>query len=79
MSKPAFPRPYSEILNDDGGKLQQFADEDGMSLLDWFAGQALISHVAASNRIGTVTAEECAEASFIIAEAMIEESERRNK
>lgn len=45
----------------------------GMSLLDWFAGQALLGEVGAPSR----TAEACARHAYQIAEAMMAERAKR--
>jgi hypothetical protein len=57
-------------------------DLRGMSLLDWFAGQALAGVWAGREsdfaRIQQPTATDVAKASYLIAEAMMNERKRRN-
>lgn len=89
MSKPAYPRPYSEILSDDGGKLQQFVDEKGMSLLEYYAGQAMTgmlmsdTNLESLDRIAIRKGDETEKAvsviCFKIAEAMVKEAEKRSQ
>lgn len=62
---PAFPRP---------GFDQPAGMEDGMSLKDWFAGQALAGIVANNN---AVTASTAASWSYDFASAMLAERKRR--
>lgn len=74
MNKPAFPRPYSEWHED--GMKHELPQQQGMSLLEYYAGQALAGYMAISE--GTwFTGDEVN--LFHIAEAMIKESEKRKE
>lgn len=78
---PAFPRPYSEA--DAGKRTNPFYEQDGMSLRDYFAGQALqaIMHHKLSQPLepGYDTREGCAkgysESAYVIADAMLKARE----
>lgn len=67
---PVFPRPYSS-----GSQ-----DQSGMSLLDYFAGQAMQGFLAANDEgyAGWKDVESLAHASYSVAVAMISERENRN-
>jgi len=72
MSKPAFPRPYSE-WHEEGIK-HELPQQQGMSLLEFYTGQALIgitSRVACDDAVLT----EIARTALKIAEATIKELE----
>ena len=81
-NKPAFPRPFSESTAND-----MVNKENGMSLLEYYAGQALAGVVASEmnleslNRIAErnddTTEEAVSVLCFSIAEAMIREAEKR--
>lgn len=73
---PAFPQPMTP-LNSRGG----FAEPQtpGMTLLDWFAGQALAGLHANSNLVTHVKFVDIAQDSYSAAEAMLAERERRLK
>ncbi len=77
MSKPAFPKgAWSSESQDD----YYDAPQTGMSLLEYYAGQALISGVYEAYKEGVPGAyEEIARDAFSIAQAMVKESERRSK
>lgn len=66
---PAFPRPYSE----DG------AAQGGMSLRDWFAGQALAGHCAAAENGDDTTWGDLARWSYKTADALLAEREKETK
>lgn len=56
-------------------KNDQWMANRGMTLLDWFAGQALEK---ASRMRGCVTADAIAARAYFIADAMLAEREKRN-
>ena len=62
---PAFPR--EESVNDLVG------EQRGMSLRDWFAGQALAVFSSDKTRIYPVTAENMSRSAYLIADAMLKE------
>lgn len=66
---PAFPRPQAETSI--GGCMEQ----DGMSLRDWFAGQALAGYLCANpdRMVGTINA---AENAYKYADAMLAERKK---
>lgn len=70
---PAFPRPMSH--DGDGPRADAFVAQDGMSLRDWFAGQALIGTLAfpipGAEKIPVNAAREC----FAYADAMLKARE----
>ena len=70
---PAFPR--AGVANPDPLRGPAWADDpqDGMTLLDWFAGQAL-----GSIKNDEVLAENAAKWSYETAEAMLAERQRRS-
>jgi len=71
MSKPAFPRVGS-------AEPHYFDEQDGMSLLEYYAGQALILGVYEAYKEAIPDAvDEIANDAFRIAEAMIKEAEKR--
>ena len=65
---PAFP---NRGVNSHGP-----SNYDGMTLRDWFAGQALIGELAAANM---ATSEALARCSYGMADAMLAERNRRNE
>ena len=69
MNKPAFARPLS--VEESG----YYDDQQGMSLLEYYAGQALPS--VATSCIG-LDCKVIANMAFNIAEAMIQEAEKRS-
>jgi len=73
MNKPAFPRPYS---NDDSSNSNDsyYDDQEGMSLLEYYAGQALITQTGKA----VDSVKNMVNQSFDIAEAMVKEAEKRN-
>jgi hypothetical protein len=72
---PAFPhtRIYCESPND---LMHQYVPISGMSLRDWFAGQALPEQLRAGNTIKGANEHDVAKAAYAIADAMLIE---RNK
>ena len=80
-SPPAFPRPCSEDRKNgdqpDGNST--IAESDGMTLRQWYAGQALAGILAAHAEEGVnlPSDKEAASMSFQYADAMIEESRKR--
>ena len=66
---PAFPRPASSA---DVGYVEPA--EIGMSLRDWFAGQALAG-IAATNILNAKLGREVATLAYAIADAMLEARE----
>lgn len=67
---PAFPKPYVP------GNTQQ----DGMTLRDWFAGQALAAFCSLTDSDGDVFmgAADTARAAYNYADAMLAEREKRD-
>ena len=58
MNNPkAFPRPYSHDERPNGGyegdRPETFREQDGMTLRDYFAGQALVGLTSAHSEDGT--------------------------
>ena len=83
MNKPTFPRPFS-------GKEVTSPSQDGMSLLEYYAGQVapmMFNRLVAANEQNEpeakfapdVVNEGVARFAFIFAEAMIKEAEKRTK
>ncbi len=70
---PAFPRTHSEAE----GPVGSMDAQKGMTLRDWFAGQA-ISGLTANARFSN-TARDVERLSYEIADAMIEEKAKREK
>jgi len=75
MSKPAFPRP---------GLLEPhyFDEQDGMSLLEYYAGQALIGYLSSPTKNSEVAQDNSSVLAmwcFENAEAMIKEAKKRSK
>lgn len=73
---PAFPRPTGMFENEYGAKFPEPGDP-GMSLRDWFAGQALAGTIASyahptSAGSMTVPSRRLAEYAYTLADAMIE-------
>ena len=69
MNKPVFPHESPKEIF------------PGMSLLEYYAGQALAGYMAGDGKVdiaGNHLFERMAENLFIIAEAMIKETEKRN-
>jgi len=58
-SKPAFPNPH-------------FKGFMGMSLRDWFAGQALSGLVGGKGVVGATDAKSLAKSAYSLADAMLE-------
>jgi len=71
MDKPAFPRPHSQH--------KTVEEQDGMSLLEYYAGQALVGIISNSSRAVSISreTEKTASICFDYAEAMIKEAEKR--
>lgn len=68
---PAFPTTAPRV--DQHGHAHMSADSAGMSLRDWFAGQAMAGHLADPACGGPAhTAEQC----YSYADAMLEASKR---
>jgi len=76
MSKPAFPRPFS-------GKEVTSPSQDGMSLLEFYAGLAMqaiiIGNKADSSVIGESDSVGLSKDAFVVAEAMVKEAEKRSQ
>jgi hypothetical protein len=68
LNPPAFPRTGEGFGN-------ELYDTPGMSLRDWFAGQALIGYLAANPEI-ELSYTTAAARSFAYADAMISERKR---
>lgn len=67
---PAFPRPFSDEPSDTHAWAQE-----GMSLFDYFAGQALMGILAGHRVFDTYV--DYADEAYNLAEAMLKERERR--
>ena len=65
---PAFPIPSSEVRHRDGNLAQY-----GMTLRDYFAGQALTSMLSAPDKITESTYGVAANLSYKFADAMLKE------
>ena len=65
---PAFPRPLGGDVNNYWNR-----EQDGMSLRDWFAGQALAGLFANPNAIGTF--QDIADDTYKVADAMLKARE----
>ena len=61
---PAFPRAYAE---------NAYGDERGMSLRDWFAGQALLGIMSDLSNLSGEVPRYAAARAYAIADAMIAE------
>lgn len=73
---PAFPGKPPMARIDEGGRVELLGG-DGMSLRDWFAGQALTGQCAASLLDGKeATAVERAKRMYQMADAMLAEREK---
>jgi len=78
MSKPAFPRPYSE-WHEEGIK-HELPQQQGMSMLEFYTGKALLgcqNLAIAENQGGDI--EQIALDSVTQAEAIIKELEKRSQ
>ena len=62
MNPPAFPEPGFR--------------QPGMTLRDWFAGQALVGFMASESGIQAYPADWAAERAYLMADAMLTERER---
>lgn len=62
---PVFPSPHVNTLADDGWA------QSGMTLRDWFAGQALAGWLAALPLGARVAPEEIASDMYMLADAML--------
>ena len=71
----AFPKTTEECEDEKTGIVYTEA-QDGMTLLDYFAGQALVGH--ATEAIG-ISTERVAELCYDMAESMLKEREERIK
>lgn len=72
---PAFPQHYCENCND------AFESPNGMSLRDWFAGQAVASMLNNAKSLLLITqempsAETIAHSVYVLADAMLAEREK---
>lgn len=81
---PAFPRatPPVYVNRDDPDSLYWEEQRSGMTLLDWFAGQALSGIMAAgrskgSEVIGFISADVATRQAYHYADAMLAEKRRR--
>lgn len=68
---PAFPQHPSAMVEDAFGKRERVWGDAGMSLRDWFAGQALAGLVAAIPGPGCAEWDYYSGAAFHIADAML--------
>ena len=64
---PAFPRPTSHLPN-----VETSWSQTGMTLRDWFAGQAL-SGMTANSAVAPASSEDWAHGAYELADAMIAE------
>ena len=69
---PAFPRPVSGPTHE----YSESGPQEGMSLRDYFAGQALVGLLACSIPGQEHIAANAAREAYVVADAMIAESER---
>lgn len=81
---PAFPRPASEGHHvHDGEHIHGYGEQSGMTLRDWFAGQALIGQLSgdqteeAPSHEVMADAESFASSAYIYADAMLKAREKR--
>lgn len=73
---PAFPRFQRELIFRDSWDREgekQFVARDGMSLRDWFAGQALVGMCAGHVWPRADDGPEAARRAYLIADAMLQE------
>lgn len=70
---PAFPARIPLIHNDEQGKDYPSYDDTGMSLRDYFAGQAMAAYLSSPTtcRVLTDHAGQCAKRAYIQADAML--------
>ena len=69
---PAFPRPYSEVELTDGHHKVSFDPQSGLTLRDWFAGQACVLMGADVESSAT----DIAKSAYRIADAMLAERDK---
>ncbi len=76
---PAFPRPVSEdrYSGDQPDGNCTVPDQCGMSLRDWFAGQALCGLIASNDENAGDRLEELPGYAYQIADAMLAQREKR--
>jgi hypothetical protein len=74
LNQPAFPRPYSE--HDGSGGTDRWYAQDGMTMREWYAGQALAGLLA--NRFPNLPNKtvidwysDMAQTAFYLADAML--------
>jgi len=80
MSKLAFPRQYSaKILNKDDEIIDQFWEQEGMTLLEYYAGQALKRIPFWFYSLSIFKPEFTSSLAFDLAETMVKEAEKRQK
>lgn len=73
---PAFPRPHS--MNPDFGDYgKQIRDQEGMSLLEWYAGLIAQGELAGCPPGENWTPEDLAEWSIDLAQALVDEISKR--
>jgi len=81
MNKPAFPRPISHdetpSSQHQGDRTEWTQAQSGMSMLEFYAGQALIGFLTASSE-ALLNPDKAAGWAFEQAEAMVKEAEKRN-
>lgn len=72
---PAFPRPIS---HDDPreARAEAFPEQEGMSLRDWFAGQAIQGLIASNDAEAGDRVEELPAYAYSIADAMLAERKK---
>ena len=69
---PAFPQPDHFVENSDGRVVARWCMQDsGMTLRDWFAGQALTGLLSGPAEEGAMTPDRKAVVAYQFADAMI--------
>jgi 16S rRNA G966 N2-methylase RsmD len=79
---PAFPRPYSEA--DRGFKKVQVEAQEGMTLLDYFAGQCVIGLLSVARFVGYSSLSDndlksLSQKSYALADALLKARHDHNK
>ena len=72
---PAFPTEHLET----GYEVQPYVPHPGMTLRDWFAGMALTGIMATAPERAQFQSKEVARLAYVLADAMLEEKQRREK
>ncbi len=75
---PAFPHTLSQA-KDEKDEIYYYQTEGGMSLRDWFAGQALVGLAASGELSGSGAARMAAEYAYQVADAMLEARDKNRR